>query len=213
MVTSNVAFTAKEEPDLTRVGECLWRHQSLIYYAIVRVGGKQIKRSLKTKDRIIAKNKLAHRFSFDLLDFNPETLAYAKRQIETITAGRTDAPQVSYILKTVQELLRQAIELPANAQTYDIIYCAGLFDYLSDRVCAKLVKLFYQWCEPGGRVLVTNVHSSNPVKGLMEHVMEWHLVMRDESDMLRLAPDPDSAKIYTDDTGINVFLEIEKPET
>ena len=137
----------------------------------------------------IEKNKAAHRFSFDLLDFNAETLEYAKRQIETISAGRSEAPKVTYILKTVQELLRQAIEMPANSQTYDIIYCAGLFDYLSDRVCAKLVKLFYQWCEPGGRVIVTNVHSSNPVKGLMEHVMEWHLVMRDESDMLRLAPE------------------------
>jgi extracellular factor (EF) 3-hydroxypalmitic acid methyl ester biosynthesis protein len=130
-----------------------------------------------------------------------------------ITADRREAPKVTYILKTVQELLRQAIEMPANSQSYDIIYCAGLFDYLSDRVCAKLVKLFYQWCEPGGRVVVTNVHSSNPVKGLMEHVMEWHLVTRDESDMLRLAPDPDAAKIYTDETGINVFLELVKPST
>jgi extracellular factor (EF) 3-hydroxypalmitic acid methyl ester biosynthesis protein len=161
----------------------------------------------------IEKNKSAHRFSFDLLDFNAETLAYAKRQIEAISAGRSEAPKVTYILKTVQELLRQAIEMPANSQSYDIIYCAGLFDYLSDRVCAKLVKLFFQWCEPGGRVIVTNVHSSNPVKGLMEHVMEWHLVMRDESDMLRLAPENESAKIYTDETGINVFLEIVKPIT
>jgi len=161
----------------------------------------------------IAKNKSAHRFSFDLLDFNPETLAYAKRQIESITAGRAEVPNVTYILKTVQELLRQAIEMPANFQSYDIIYCAGLFDYLSDRVCAKLTRLFYQWCEPGGRVIVTNVHSSNPVKGLMEHVMEWHLVMRDESDMVRLVPDLEPLKVYTDDTGINVFLEIEKPAT
>ena len=161
----------------------------------------------------IAKNKSAHRFSFDLLDFNAETLGYAKQQIESITADRAEAPKVTYILKTVQELLRQAIEMPANFQSYDIIYCAGLFDYLSDRVCAKLTRLFYQWCEPGGRVIVTNVHSSNPVKGLMEHVMEWHLVMRDELDMVRLVPDLEPLKVYTDDTGINVFLEIEKPIT
>jgi extracellular factor (EF) 3-hydroxypalmitic acid methyl ester biosynthesis protein len=43
--------------------------------------------------------------------------------------------------------------------------------------------------------------------------MEWHLVTRDESDMLRLAPDQDAAKIYTDETGINVFLELVKPST
>lgn len=158
-----------------------------------------------------ANNKEAKRFSFDLLDFNAETLAYAKNQIEAITDGQDDPPKVTYILKTVQELLRQAIELPEAAKTYDIIYCAGLFDYLSDRVCTKLVRLFYQWCEPGGRVIVTNVHSSNPVKGLMEHVMEWHLVLRDEADMERLAPDLGPLKIYTDETGINVFLEIDKP--
>lgn len=158
-----------------------------------------------------ANNKEAKRFSFDLLDFNAETLAYAKSQIEAITEGQDDPPEVTYILKTVQELLRQAIELPEAAKTYDIIYCAGLFDYLSDRVCTKLVRLFYQWCEPGGRVIVTNVHSSNPVKGLMEHVMEWHLVLRDEADMERLAPDLGPLKIYTDETGINVFLEIDKP--
>jgi extracellular factor (EF) 3-hydroxypalmitic acid methyl ester biosynthesis protein len=157
-----------------------------------------------------AKNPSAHRFSFDLLDFNSETLAYAKRKIDAIAAGRAEAPKVTYILKTVQELLRQALEMPVSSKSYDIVYCAGLFDYLSDRVCAKLVKLFHQWCEPGGRVIVTNVHSSNPVKGLMEHVMEWHLVTRDEADMLRLAPDPDEAKVYTDETGINVFLEIAK---
>jgi extracellular factor (EF) 3-hydroxypalmitic acid methyl ester biosynthesis protein len=160
-----------------------------------------------------ANNKEASRFSFDLLDFNAETLAYAKRQIEQVTEGQEEPPKVAYILKTVQELLRQAIELPQAAKTYDIIYCAGLFDYLSDRVCTKLVRLFYQWCEPGGRVIVTNVHSSNPVKGLMEHVMEWHLVLRDEADMTRLAPDLGPLKIYTDQTGINVFLEIDKPNT
>ncbi len=159
----------------------------------------------------LSKNKEAHRFSFDLLDFNAETLAYAQQQIDAATEGQEEAPHVAYILKTVQELLRQAIELPENSKTYDIIYCAGLFDYLSDRVCAKLVRLFYQWCEPGGRVIVTNVHSSNPVKGLMEHIMEWHLVLRDEDDMARLAPDLGPLKIYTDDTGINVFLEIDKP--
>jgi extracellular factor (EF) 3-hydroxypalmitic acid methyl ester biosynthesis protein len=45
----------------------------------------------------------------------------------------------------------------------------------------------------------------------MEHVSEWHLVLRDEADMGRLAPDLKPLKIYRDETGINVFLEIDKP--
>jgi extracellular factor (EF) 3-hydroxypalmitic acid methyl ester biosynthesis protein len=45
----------------------------------------------------------------------------------------------------------------------------------------------------------------------MEHVSEWHLVLRDEADMERLAPDLRPLNIYRDETGINVFLEIDKP--
>lgn len=42
------------------VGECLYRSQnSKIYYAIIKRGGKQIKRSLRTTDGALAKRKLA----------------------------------------------------------------------------------------------------------------------------------------------------------
>lgn len=43
-----------------KVGECLYRHvTSGIYYALVKRGGKQIRRSLKTKDRQLAQRRLA----------------------------------------------------------------------------------------------------------------------------------------------------------
>lgn len=161
--------------------------------------------------KFLANENVGKRLALDLLDFNPETLEFAKQQLGAVIDGHSEKPTITYHLKSVQDLLRQAIERRDTVEAYDFIYCAGLFDYLSDRVCSKLVKLFYHWCEPGGRVLVTNVHSSNPVKGLMEHVMEWHLILRDEQDMLRLAPDPDRARVYKDATGINVFLEVYKP--
>ena len=41
--------------------------------------------------------------------------------------------------------------------------------------------------------------------------VEIHLVLLDEEDMERLAPNLGPLKIYTDETGINVFLEIDKP--
>lgn len=159
----------------------------------------------------LSRHDLAHRFQIDLLDFNEETLEFARRNLGPIAGRLGEKAGVSYTLKSVQDMLRQAIERSDAPEPYDFIYCAGLFDYLSDRVCAKLVRLFYHWCEPGGRVLVTNVHSSNPVKGLMEHVMEWHLVLRDEADMQRMTPGAAPAKVYVDGTGINVFLDIFKP--
>jgi extracellular factor (EF) 3-hydroxypalmitic acid methyl ester biosynthesis protein len=152
-----------------------------------------------------------HRFKIDLLDFNQETLDYTRGQLGAMNGKVSDHAEITYNLKSVQDLLRQAIERGEISERYDLIYCAGLFDYLSDRVCDKLVKLFYHFCEPGGRVLVTNVHSANPYKKVLENVMDWHLIHRNEEEMLRLIPQGSSGKVYGDRTGINVFLDISKP--
>jgi integrase len=42
-----------------RVGECLYRNGNKAYFAIIKVAGKQIKRSLKTVDLPLAKRRLA----------------------------------------------------------------------------------------------------------------------------------------------------------
>jgi len=43
---------------LKRISECLYRHHGGTYYALVKVAGKQIKRSLKTADLSLAKRRL-----------------------------------------------------------------------------------------------------------------------------------------------------------
>lgn len=51
---------AKSAQALKRVGHCLYRSEdSRIYYAILKRGGKQIKRSLRTDDHSLAKRRLA----------------------------------------------------------------------------------------------------------------------------------------------------------
>ncbi len=43
-----------------KVGECLYRYASTgVYYARVKVNGKEFRRSLRTDDRALAKRKLA----------------------------------------------------------------------------------------------------------------------------------------------------------
>jgi integrase len=50
---------AKQQIALHRVSECLYRTDCSIYYAILKVSGKQIKRSLRTSDRALARKRLA----------------------------------------------------------------------------------------------------------------------------------------------------------
>jgi len=57
---SDNAVDAPESPQLRKVAECLYRHESSgIYYALVKRSGKQYRRSLKTKDRKLAERSLA----------------------------------------------------------------------------------------------------------------------------------------------------------
>src|SRR5438874_12857682 len=52
-------MVGQKSQQLKRVGECLYRNGRKIYFALIKVSGKQIKRSLKTDDLAIAKRRLA----------------------------------------------------------------------------------------------------------------------------------------------------------
>ena len=68
----------------------------------------------------------------------------------------------------------------ADEKNYDFIYCAGLFDYLPDRTCKQLMNIFYEWLAPGGLLAATNVDACKPFRHMLEFVLDWHLIYRDQ---------------------------------
>ena len=49
----------------------------------------------------------------------------------------------------------------------------------------------------------------------MEYVTEWHLVYRNCEELLALAPNEaprEACQVLAEDSGVNIFLEIRKPE-
>jgi extracellular factor (EF) 3-hydroxypalmitic acid methyl ester biosynthesis protein len=119
-----------------------------------------------------------------------------------------------FIQRSVHQILRSAAHGGTDDELsdYDIVYCAGLFDYLSQRVCQRLVELFCRLARPGGLVIVTNVAASNPRKACMEYLMEWNLIHRSIEEMNDLIPSGlpvKRAEVKADATGVNLFLEIE----
>ena len=149
------------------------------------------------------------RLSFQLVDFSEETLAYTKSSIERAAASAGHKTSVEMVHQSVHELLKRRISPDdPDARVFDAVYCAGLFDYLSDKVCARLLSYFASRSCPDGRVLVTNVHVDNPEKFGMEHLLEWYLIYRDEAGMTSLLPDDSrDHRLYVDETGVNVFAE------
>lgn len=163
--------------------------------------------------RVIVHSQHAERARFMLLDFNEETLSHAERQVQRACeeSGRRVSAEIMH--RSVHSLLKGAASpLSAElAERLDFVYCAGLFDYLSDRVCARLVRLFYDWVVPGGRVLVTNMNIQGSNRYVLEHLADWYLIYRTEQQMARLTPGLGAQRVFTDETGINICLEVEKP--
>jgi extracellular factor (EF) 3-hydroxypalmitic acid methyl ester biosynthesis protein len=163
----------------------------------------------------LAHGSLADHAHFTLLDFNEETLKVARSVLEAARAAHGRSTPMEFIKKSVVQLLKGRSKVNESpAQRYDLVYCAGLFDYLEDALCKQLLNMFYDMVAPGGLLLVTNVDPSNPIKHWLVHILEWHLIYRDARQMLALRPDAASledTRANSDITGVNVFLEVRRP--
>lgn len=151
---------------------------------------------------------------FDLLDFNLETLEFTRERLTEARMSVGRETQLRFFQRSVNQILRTAAQGGGDEELddYDIVYCAGLFDYLSQRVCQRLVELFCRMAKPGGLVIVTNVAATNPRRACMEYLMEWNLIHRSEDEMNDLIPQGIPVKrseVKADATGVNLFLEIE----
>jgi extracellular factor (EF) 3-hydroxypalmitic acid methyl ester biosynthesis protein len=161
---------------------------------------------------------LAREVDFLLADFNQETLEYSRSQFRAIQGFSAAEKAFKFQKKSVQQLLKESDRIAAAAKDhslqYDFVYCAGLFDYLSDRTCKELMNAFYNFVAPGGVLLVTNVDSSNPRRPTMDMIMEWHLIYRNAEEFRGLCPDnasQDDCTVVADLTGVNIFMECRKP--
>jgi extracellular factor (EF) 3-hydroxypalmitic acid methyl ester biosynthesis protein len=160
---------------------------------------------------------LSEEAEFTLLDFNDETLAYTKRTLEELKQRHGRLTSIKTIKKSVHQLLKDASRPrpKQDQESYDLVYCAGLFDYLSDRICRRLMNIFYDLVAPGGLLIATNVDSSNPSRNWMEYVVDWHLVYRDSTVLASLKPEKAAAGAYeieSEQLGVNIFIKVRKPK-
>ncbi|HEV7816188.1 MAG TPA: class I SAM-dependent methyltransferase, partial [Janthinobacterium sp.] len=92
--------------------------------------------------------------SFELVDFSAETLAWTQEVLSGIVRRRGKPVLIDYVHDSVHHLLKRRIEpLAPSGPGFDAVYCAGLFDYLSDKVCAKLNMHFASRMRSGGTLL------------------------------------------------------------
>jgi extracellular factor (EF) 3-hydroxypalmitic acid methyl ester biosynthesis protein len=167
--------------------------------------------------QFLKESHLADKAQFTLMDFNEETLAHCQTVLEEAKKQSHRITPIRYFNKSVQKILKGSaknVERATN-EHYDLVYCAGLFDYLSDSVCRKLTNIYYEWLNPGGLLITTNVDVYNPRRITMDYIMEWHLFYRKGADLLALKPDAapdDLCAVRSDSTGVNIYFEAQKPD-
>lgn len=163
--------------------------------------------------RFLIKSEFCNNAQFTLLDFNDETLEYTYKLLESLKTQYNRSTSIKTIKKSVHQILKESLQKEDTDQVYDVIYCAGLFDYLSDRVCKRLMGVFYELLAPNGVLVATNVDVSNPNRGWMEYVVEWYLIYRNKEQFINLAPEKaqrQDISVKTDPSGVNIYLEVRK---
>lgn len=105
------------------------------------------------------------------------------------------------VCNSIKALFRGALA----DETFDLIYSTGLYDYLDDRLAAKLTERLYQMLNPGGKLIVANFLPGIEGAGYMEAFMDWKLIYRTREQMLSLA-----ASLPTNSVQINSFVEENK---
>jgi extracellular factor (EF) 3-hydroxypalmitic acid methyl ester biosynthesis protein len=149
---------------------------------------------------------------FTMLDMNDETLMYASQAFERAKRAHNRVTPLKAVKNSVHQLVKQAGK-PKGETEFDFIYCAGLFDYVNDRVCKALMNHFYSLLAPGGLLVATNVDPVNPIRNIMEYIFEWHLIYRDGKQLRGLAPDQgiaDLISVKAETSSSNVFIEVRK---
>jgi extracellular factor (EF) 3-hydroxypalmitic acid methyl ester biosynthesis protein len=176
--------------------------------------------------RFVRHHEASEGASFTLLDFNAETVSHANHEIAAAAAAAGRNIRLNVQQYSVRQMLTAGERLLANRRllrsgpvergAFDVLYCAGLFDYLSDRVCARLLDVFWELAAPGALIVATNFTPANPIRRFMDYLLDWRLNYRDEGEILRLVPSlcPEGGfKVSSPAGSVEVILELRKPAT
>ena len=138
--------------------------------------------------------------SFDLIDFDQAAIDFSMKKNEMFNG------QISY--HKINALRFTSFKL------YDLIWSAGLFDYFKDKHFSFLIRKYFNCLAEEGEMIISNFSTRNPTKKLMENLSDWHLNLRTESDLYRIASDAiidkEQVSIDRESLGVNLFLKIKK---
>jgi extracellular factor (EF) 3-hydroxypalmitic acid methyl ester biosynthesis protein len=134
---------------------------------------------------------------------------------DTESLALIEREQSKHRVKPVAMAIRRFLAAPTALGSFDLVYAAGLYDYLEARVATALTKAMFTALRPGGTLLVANFAPELRDIGYMEAIMDWNLIYRREAEVARFTASIPAETIaqttITRDSGKNVvYLSLRK---
>ena len=152
---------------------------------------------------VLRKREMPRPARFVALDQDEQSLA--------LVASEHSRSVVECLCEPAIRLLSSHFDIGA----FDLIYSAGLYDYLPDEFSTRLLQGLVRRLAPGGALLVANMLPELSACAYMEAVMDWWLIYRTPEQMAEMgnqvaAMSNVRTRIFTDDLQQIVYLEIRR---
>lgn len=98
-----------------------------------------------------------------------------------------EARYATYGVECVGAGIKSILTCEISFSDLDMVYAAGLFDYLDDNVAKMLVAHAFGFLRSGGQLLIGNFLPDTPGRGYMEAFMNWMLITRTRREIIGLA--------------------------
>ena len=135
------------------------------------------------------------------VDIDSEALQYTNQHVNIF-------PHRASVRLMSENVIKWALgRVSHQIEKQDIIYSAGLCDYLDVRLFRALIKRCYEHLKPGGVLLLGNF-SPYPDSIFLDKLLRWELLYRTADDLREIfAPTPfgDNITILAEDEKVNLF--------
>lgn len=147
-----------------------------------------------------------------LIDQDEAALSHAYNQIYPLVSQLDNNSRVECLHISFAQLLKDPTVLD-QLPPQDLVYSAGLVDYLEDSIADKIFSMLYRQLRARGTLVVGNMASNPGIGWLPEFLLDWTLLYRSEQDMRAFGERLDAAKIDVkiDRSGHTYLVYIQSP--
>lgn len=136
---------------------------------------------------------------FECVDYDKNAIDYSSKKAESVNSH-------------VQFHFANAFHFNSE-NLFDLVWSAGLFDYLDDRTFKILLKKLLRFLNADGELVVGNFSPNNSSRDYMEFG-NWHLNHRTIEELISLAKESgvseENISVKSEPLGVNLFLHIRK---